>query len=160
MVTKQKIITMAKLAVYDKRDGGPDRVIDGYYRHDYIYKKNMATRFCAGAGAAVLAGVYWVRTLLFEGADIFELDLQARLTETLLFIIAAMAVYSVIGTLQCTRQYYLVQKRLKRYSALTHQLERINLRAAQRAEAERSAEAEGAAGSDYEPVTDRTRIRR
>ena len=162
MTSKQKIITMARLAVYDKNEGDADRLANDYFRHDYIYRKNMATRFCSGVGAGILVAVYWLRMFLLEGADLFESDLSALIWNSAGFIIAVMAVYTVIGTVQGTRQYYLIQKRLKRYSMLTHQLERINERT--RRLAERQAEeqdlaesqsAEGASDLLYGTDTDR-----
>ena len=161
MINKNKIITMTKLAVYDKNEGVADRLVNDYFRHDYIYKKNMATRFFTGIGAIILVGLYWLRTFFIDGADLFEMDLMRYIRVSVLFVIAVMSFYSVIGTIQGTRQYYLMQKRLKKYTALMHQLERINERARKRAE-ERNEERnnEGTTDLVYGTNIDRKRDRR
>jgi hypothetical protein len=51
-----------------------------------------------------------------------------------LFLLALMALYSLIGTIQGTREYYLVQKRLDHYLSLMRQLERIETRSQKQTE--------------------------
>jgi hypothetical protein len=134
VTSKQKIITMTKLALYDKNEGSADRRIHDFYRHDYIYRKNMATRFFTGFGAVLIVALYWLRLFFIDGADLFDLDLEAHIRESILFILAVISVYSVVGTVQGTREYFLIQRRLNQYAALTQQLERINERNRKRAE--------------------------
>ena len=127
---QQKIITMTQLALYDKHEGADDLKVNDYFRHDYIYKKNLGTRMAVGIGGFIMLVLYWTRTILLdEYFDLFNLDFQTYLYDSLLFILAILALYSLIGTVQGTREYYLVQKRLTRYHALMRQLEKINDRA-------------------------------
>jgi len=128
MVNQQKIITMTKLALYDKHEGAADRAANDYFRHDYIYRKNMGTRISVGIGGIVILALYWLRVVLIDGIDIFELNIQSHVTETVLFIIAITAVYSVIGTVQGTREYYLVQKRLQKYQGMLRFLENTEVK--------------------------------
>ena len=134
MVSKQKIIIMTRLAIYDKNEGDNDRQTNQFFRHDFIYRKNIWTRLSAGIGSLMLLALYWLQLLFVDGGDIFEMDLQGPVTDSVLFLLAVLAVYSLIGTITGTRQYYLVQKRLERYQALLNQLERVNKRARQRQE--------------------------
>jgi hypothetical protein len=140
MANRQKIIAMTKMAVYDKNDGSADRHTNEFFRHDYIYRKNMWTRLCAGIGGAILLALYWLRLVFIDKVDLLETNLQQQINDSVLFMLALLAVYSLIGTIQGTRQYYLMQKRLERYNALIAYLEHINERAAkrQREAAERS----------------------
>ncbi|MCL2204441.1 MAG: hypothetical protein FWB88_10955 [Defluviitaleaceae bacterium] len=139
---QQKIITMTQLALYDKHEGATDQIANDYFRHDYIYRKNLGTRFAVGFGGFIMLGLYWARNILLDGTDIFEIDFATHLTDSIFFILALLAVYSLIGTIQGTREYYLVQKRLTRYHALVRQLERINERAKKTAEEKAAEEAE------------------
>ena len=123
MVNPQKIITMTKLALYDKHEGANDRDANDYFRHDYIYRKNLGTRIAVGVGGLLLLAINWLRVIFVDGVDVFELEIQTHVTEAILFIIALVAVYSLIGTIQGTREYYLVQKRLNRYLGLLRFLE-------------------------------------
>jgi hypothetical protein len=132
MTTKQKIITMAKLALYDKREGEADRAVINHFRHDYIYRKNLGTRLCVGIGSAFIVLGYWLQRIITQGLDAVTLDLSGNIRDSVLFVLAVLAVYTVIGTIQGTRQYYLAQKRLERYFGLLRILDRIEERADRR----------------------------
>ena len=128
MANQLKIITMTRLALYDKHEGLQDRAANNYFRHDFIYKNNLGTRLAVGLGGIIILGIYWIHSFLFNELDIFEMDIQQHVVESLFFILAILAVYSLIGTIQGTRRYYLVQKRLAQYQALVRQLERFEER--------------------------------
>ncbi len=142
MTNKQKIITMSKLALYDKREGDTDRAVFGHFRHDYIYRKNLGTRLCVGAGAAVLVVAYWLQQVVTVGLETIMLDLSKNITDSILFVLMVLAVYTVIGTVQGTRQYYLAQKRLDKYYGMLRILERMEERAANRRNAQEESEEE------------------
>lgn len=125
MANKDKIITMAKMASYDKNHGEADREIFSFFRRDYIYRKNMWTRLCVSLGAGFLAGLYWLYQLFVYGIDIHELDIQQSITDTVLFLLAVMAFYTLVGTIQGTHQYHLVQKRMEKYLSMIQELERL-----------------------------------
>ena len=123
--SKAKIITMTQLAVYDKHEGTGDRAGSEYFRHDYIYKKNLGTRIAVGIGGFILLVLYWGRVLVIDGADILQMDIRQYLTNSILVLVALLVVYSLIGTIQGTREYYLMQKRLDNYHSLMKRLERL-----------------------------------
>ncbi|MCL2404231.1 MAG: hypothetical protein FWC92_01660 [Defluviitaleaceae bacterium] len=128
MVNQLKIITMTRLALYDKHEGPSDRAANDYFRHDYIYRNNLGTRLAVGLGSIIVLVIYWLQAFFINEMDLFELNLQQYATDSLMFIVAVLAVYSLIGTIQGTRQYYLVQKRLSQYQAIVRQLERLEER--------------------------------
>jgi len=128
MVNEQKIVTMTQLALYDKHEGPQDRAANDYFRHDYIYRNNLGTRLAVGIGGIIILAVYWLQALIVNDIDIFAMDIQAYVTDSVMFLLAILAVYSLIGSIQGTRQYYLVQKRLSQYQALVRQLERMEER--------------------------------
>ena len=124
MVNQKKIITMTKLALYDKHEGAADRAANEYFRHDYIYRKNLGTRLAVGVAGFLILLIYWLRVILLDGVDILQMDVRQYLTDSVLFLVALLAVYSLIGTIQGTREYYLIQKRLEKYNSLVRQLEK------------------------------------
>ena len=125
MVNKNKTILMTKLAIYDKRYGEADRAVFAFFRRDYIYRKNMWTRLFVFGGASLLLGLYWMYQLFVAGVDIQAIDIQQSVRDSVLFLGAVLAFYTLIGTLQGTRQYHLVQARVERYIAMLQRLERI-----------------------------------
>ena len=122
---KAKIITMTKLALYDKHEGTQDRAGSEYFRHDYIYKKNLGTRIAVGIAGVLLLALYWGRVILIDWADILQIDIRQYLTDSVLFLVALLVLYSLFGTVQGTREYYLMQKRLDQYNGLMKRLERL-----------------------------------
>ena len=126
MLDKNKIILMAQMAIHDKRHGDSDRAIFSYYRRDYIYRKNMLTRLSVSIGAAFLLGLYWLHQIFVYGIDIHELDITQSVTNSVLFLLAVMAFYTCVGTIQATHQYYRVRKRMERYMSMMKDLEYIN----------------------------------
>jgi len=128
MINPQKIVTMTKLALYDKHEGSADRAASEYFRHDYIYKKNLGTRLAVGIGGILILAIYWLRVVVIEEADILELNWQVYLIQSILFLVALLVIYSLFGTIQGTREYFLVQKRLERYNLLVKRLERLEQR--------------------------------
>jgi len=125
MINQQKIILMTRLALYDKHEGTADRASSEYFRHDYIYKKNIGTRLAVGFVGFLLLVLYWGRVILLDGADLMEMDIRSYLMESVLFMVALLALYSLIGTIQGTREYYLIQKRLDNYNTIVRRLERM-----------------------------------
>jgi hypothetical protein len=129
MVNRQKIITMTKLALYDKHEGAADREANNYFRHDYIYRKNLGTRISVGIAGVIILAIHWLRIFFVEGEDLFEIRIQDYVMEAVVFLIALLAIYSLIGTIQGTREYYLVHKRLNRYLGMLRFLENADERA-------------------------------
>ena len=128
MANQLKIMTMTRLALYDKHEGPQDRAANDYFRHDFIYRNNLGTRIAVGLGGIIILLIYWLQAFLLNEMDIFQFNYQQYVAESIFFILALLAVYSLIGTIQGTRQYYLVQKRLAQYQALVRQLERLEER--------------------------------
>lgn len=128
MASPEKIVTMTKLAIYDKHTGTSDRATSEYFRHDYIYKKNLGTRLSVGLGGLLILALYWARVIIIDAADILELNWQLHLVQSMLFLFALLVAYSLFGTIQGTREYFLAQKRLDRYNLLVRRLERLEQR--------------------------------
>ena len=124
MINKNKIILMAEMAVYDKRHGVTDRAIFSFFRRDYIYRKNMWTRASVAVGSILLLLVYWLHQIFVYGLEIQEIDVQSGMLDSILFLVAIVAFYTLIGTIQGTHQYHQVQKRMERYLSLVQMLER------------------------------------
>ncbi|MCL2016099.1 MAG: hypothetical protein FWG68_07645 [Defluviitaleaceae bacterium] len=125
MANRDRVILMSQMAVYDKRYGEADKAIYSYFRRDYIYRKNMLIRLCVALGALFLLAMYWLYQIFVYGIDIHQLDIQQSVTDSVLFLLAIMAFYTCVGTIQGTFQYYQVQKRMDKYLAMTKKLDRI-----------------------------------
>ena len=125
MINKEKVILMTQLAVYDKHTGTADRAASEYFRHDYIYKKNLGTRLAVGIAGVIILILYWGQVILIEEVDILQMDIQQHITDSVIFLVALLAVYSVIGTIKGTREYYLIQKRLDTYNQNMKKAEKL-----------------------------------
>ena len=119
---KEKIIIMAKMAAYDKRDFSRDARANQYFRHDFIYKKNMSIRFGIGIGCIILVLFYALHLLVVQGVDIFALDFQTEGIRIAIFIIIVMIGYSFLGMVIFTREFIISSRRINKYFALMNQL--------------------------------------
>ncbi|MDR2168148.1 MAG: hypothetical protein LBE35_09925 [Clostridiales bacterium] len=122
MIDKDKIRIMAKMAVYDKKGFERDARANQYFRHDFIYKRNMQMRFHLGIGCIILAIFYIMYLLLVREHDLFALNFQAEAIRLLTFVIVIMVGYSFIGTIVFTREFLVSQKRVEAYFALMKEL--------------------------------------
>ena len=116
---------MTKLAVYEKRDIKKDLKNFGYFRHDYVYKKNMASRFLVFIGAFAVVILNILHKFAFGGLQILEIDLFAELKSAGIIVLAFLAAYTVIGTVKYNIEYETVDKRLRRYKALINLFDKI-----------------------------------
>ncbi|MDR1001148.1 MAG: hypothetical protein LBL96_10200 [Clostridiales bacterium] len=123
-INKRRIVIMTKLAIYDKHFGPKDKKDNEYYRHDYIYRRNMWTRFCAGVGAVILLGFYWSYQLFALEQKVLALDYKQAGIDTAIFLLFVLAFYTIMGTIKEAREYASGQRRLKSYLRLRHQLDK------------------------------------
>jgi hypothetical protein len=143
MYSERKILLMTKLALYDKRYGEQDKRGNDYFRHDFIYKKNMWTRMCAFLGTLFILAVYWANKLLVEKVDLLEIDFRKEGVNAGIFVLAVLAFYTVIGTISAARQYGKMQERLKTYSKMLTALDRMRPEARRKPEEESNLYYEG-----------------
>ena len=147
MVDNRRILLMAKLALYDKKYGNKDRKLNEFYQHDYIYKKNFVTRLYALIGGLILLMFYWLYQFFVMGIDLFDMDYQKAIIDSLLFLVALLATYTVIGSRIAIVEYKKAQSRLKKYFILIHRLERLKGKADMETIAEEAAEDEAGIAS-------------
>ncbi|MCL1998433.1 MAG: hypothetical protein FWG65_06675 [Turicibacter sp.] len=126
MIDRDKILLMTKMAVYDKNYGETDRAVFAFFRRDYIYKKNMWTRLCVAIGALFLLALYWLQQIFVIGISIQELDVAQSVTDSVLFLLAVMAFYTMVGTIQGTYQYYIIQKRTENYIEMLEEIQLLS----------------------------------
>ena len=125
MQDPRQIITMTKLAIYDKENADEDINIDRFFRHDYIYRQNMWLRLYVLVGCLIVIGFRVLHMLAVEQINLFELDLRAQLIKATMFILVVEGIYSLIGTIRHTILYERSQKRMKKYFALVTELEAL-----------------------------------
>jgi len=124
LINKKRIVLMTKLALYDQKYGSRDRKDNEYFRHDYIYRKNMWTRLCASIGALIILAVYWMYQIFTLKQSFLEIDYKSAGTDAAVFILAVMTLYTIIGTIRETAQYAKGQRRLKNYMRMLYMLDR------------------------------------
>jgi len=123
---QEKIVIMAKLAVYDKNTGKDDWKDNVFFRQDYIYANNMRTRFFAFFGCLILTVFYILHIAAFQDTDIFSINIQAQAIRIIIFFALVLVAYTVIGTILYTAMYAQTQKRIENYFKLLDRLDEIN----------------------------------
>ena len=123
MIDPQKIITMTKLAIYDKEGAEQDLNADRFFRHDFIYRRNMWLRLYVVVGSLIVIGFRILHMVAVDQVDLFSLNFQEELINAALFILILQVAYSIIGTVQYTVEYEKSQKRMRAYFALMDKLD-------------------------------------
>jgi len=122
MVDKERIIIMTKLASYDKNKSEEDSQVLGYFRHDYVYRKNVVDRFFVLLGGIILLAVDYLRRIFMEYLDVFSLDFGRELRGILVFLGILLVVYTIIGSVKHNYEYTKCQLRMKKYRVYTKRL--------------------------------------
>ena len=125
LISKKRVILMTKLAIYDRQYGSLDKKNNEYYRHDYIYRKNMWTRLCTAIGAVIILLIYWAYQIFALKINFLEIDYRQAGIQAAVFILAVMAAYTIIGTVRETAVYAKSQRRLKNYMRMLYMLDRV-----------------------------------
>ena len=115
MIDKEKIVLLTRLAIYDKHMSESDKKINNYFLHDYIYARNLRTRFFAFIGSMIIILFYMMHRIIIEEIDIFALDYQKELTDIVIFIVIILVFYTIISSIQAAVTYKTSQKRIKAY---------------------------------------------
>jgi|GEM_PF-911893 len=124
-MNEERIIIMSKLAVYDKNYGEQDRLVNKFFRTDYVYRKNMWTRLYVLIGCLLLVCVYALRVFIVDGYDIFDFDYQGELIRIGVFILAMLVIYTLISTKIYVSEFNRAQRRFGNYIELIKLLNEI-----------------------------------
>lgn len=125
MASKEEIIVMSKLAIYDKNYGENDKKINALYYRDYVYRKNFYARSLALLGSLIIIMLYASNILLNEEIDLFLIDFRSIAITAVKFIAALMVLYTVVGARISTVEYRKVKRRIKSYFLLIKSLEEL-----------------------------------
>ncbi|MCL2673901.1 MAG: hypothetical protein FWE92_01055 [Defluviitaleaceae bacterium] len=125
-MNEERIIIMSKLAVYDKNFGEKDRLANRFFRTDYVYRKNMWTRFYVFIGCLFLVCVYALRVFIVDGQDIFAFDYRGELIRIGIYVLAVLVVYTLISTKIYISEFNRAQRRFGNYIKLIKLLNEIS----------------------------------
>jgi len=123
--TRDEIILMTKLAIYDKDHGHKDKLCDEHFRADYIYKKNMWTRFYVTIACLIIIALDVMNRVIVEQIDIFSLDLKSELSKYAVNMLIILLAYTFVGSLLANKDYNLRQARLKKYFGTLSRLDKL-----------------------------------
>ena len=125
MIDRRTVILLTKMAIYDKHHGEKDRRINGFFRSDFVYRRNMWARAAAAAGCLLVLAAYWLNQLVSGAADLLSVDWRKAGTDAGMWLLTVMVVYTLISTVLATVEYQSSQRRLERYYGYIRQLERL-----------------------------------
>jgi len=125
-MNEERIIIMSKLAVYDKNFGESDRLVNKFFRTDYVYRKNMWTRFYVFVGCLLLVCVYALRVFIVDSYDIFNFDYRGELIRIGILTLVMLAVYTLISTKIYVSEFNRAQRRFGNYIKLIKLLNEIS----------------------------------
>ncbi|MDR2939280.1 MAG: hypothetical protein LBV08_03055, partial [Clostridiales bacterium] len=100
MVDKKKIVTMAKLAVYDKKYSYKDDKVTEYFRHDYVYKQNSWDRFFVVLGGLIILLFLYGQRVFSDRPDALKFDFNGELRFIIIFFAVLLIFYTFIGSIK------------------------------------------------------------
>lgn len=122
MENLKKVRLMTNLAVYDKHYGDEDRKITSLYKIDYIYRKNFITRLGVLLGTTIIIGIYYGHKILVMDENIFDILTKSEFIKMSVFILAVLAVYTIIGIYIHGKRYNLAKERCEKYEKMLAKL--------------------------------------
>lgn len=115
MLSKDKIILMTALAVYENREGRDDLSINGYFRGDYmgfeVLKGAIYGTIAFGLGFALYM-LYDLETFMVE---FYKMDVVSFAQEVLRKYIIFIAIYMVISFFVALYKYKKAKKHIENY---------------------------------------------
>ena len=115
MIQTNKVKTMTKAAIFEKKEERKALYICHFYQVDYVLygmlKSAISLTIAYGLGACMWV-IYHAESLMTEKSvtDLFELGKQAAG-----WYVLALAVFLILSAVACIVRYQLAQKRLKGY---------------------------------------------
>jgi len=116
MTEQDKIILMTKLATYDKYHARSDGRKSEFFRHDYVYRRNLAARFFTLLGSLVVVGFYFLHRMVIDHVDFADMPTVVRdLIVSGIFIVLVQLLYSLLGFVLHSREYNAATERIAEY---------------------------------------------
>ena len=128
MIDKRKVRLMSRAAIYEKRYGGEDIRITGYYQKDYASLNTWITLIWITAGFLLVAGLLFLAggEELLEGITFVKLLLLAAIA--LAAYLALMIIYGIGAGSFYRKKHIQAKQRMKKYIRDLSRLQRMNLK--------------------------------
>ncbi len=115
MINKKKIATMSNLARYEKRFGKDDKLIDNYFRYDYISRRNISNIVLVIIFTTICVLIYQVNNIYNEELIIDLEQLKEMMISSVWFIAFVSVIYTFIGFVIYNNEYEEKSSRLKTF---------------------------------------------
>jgi hypothetical protein len=118
---------MSKLAAYDKEYAAKDRKKAEFFRHDYVYRRNVATRFFTLLGSFIIIIFYFMHRIIIDGLDVLDLtgEMPNDLIRMGILVILMQVAYTLIGFWAHARDYNAAQERINEYTENMYKLSQM-----------------------------------
>lgn len=123
MIDTDKVISMTKMAAYEKRQGKKDLAVTAYFRNDYVGMQILISIICITAAFCAACGVYVLLNFEEFMQNIYTMDLAAAGKQLLFWYVVALAVYMGITYLIYGVRYHLAHKRVRRFEERLNRLD-------------------------------------
>lgn len=124
MLSRDRVRTMTRLAVYEENQGRVDDKINGYFKNDYIIG-HMVGSFVCGSIAFFVVGILYVcyhYDTMLESA--FENSFTGLLSTALTLYAAFIIFFLAVSFFIYRHRYNAAQNRLRRYRRRLEHLQR------------------------------------
>lgn len=115
MLSKDKIILMTALAVYENREGKDDLSINGYFRGDYMGFEVLKGAIYGTIAFGLCFALYMLYDLETFMVEFYKMDVVSFAQEVLRKYIIFIAIYMVISFFVALYKYKKAKKHIENY---------------------------------------------
>lgn len=117
MLSKEKIILMTAISVYEEKDGKEDLSINGFFRGDYMGMEVLMGAICGTIAFAIIFAMYMLYDLETFMVDFYKMDVMAFAQDVLKKYIIFVAIYTVISYFVALYKHGRAKKHIENYKA-------------------------------------------
>lgn len=115
MLSKDKIILMTAISIYEEKEGKNDLSISGYFRGDYIGAQVLLGAICGTISFATLFAMYILYDLENFMVNFYKMDIVAFAQGVLKKYIIFLAIYMVISYFVALYRHNKAKKHIENY---------------------------------------------
>lgn len=114
MIDTDRVISMTKMAAYEKRQGKKDMAVTSYFRSDYISMQIIISMICITAAFCIGCAVCILLNFEVFMQDIYNMDLMTMGRQLLIKYAVVSAVYVAVTYFIYTVRYHFSHRRIRR----------------------------------------------
>lgn len=125
MLNQDKVLTMTKLAIYEKNEGKEDLIINKYYKSDYVRLQAIKAFISCTLGFILVVALIALYNMEYLVLNLTNLDFASIGKYLILIYIIVSMFYITVTIASATIKFNKTKKGLSKYNALLNNLRKF-----------------------------------